>query len=131
VSAAAVVVPLAFLDGIGLSEMLVIAFLAILVFGGRLPEVMRNLGRSYAKFRQGLHDMSRPIREEIQSATTLPAIPEPATPPTAPAAPPAPSTGYDVGSSAPAVAPNASTEAGPRPWPAAPAPDPFEEPPPV
>lgn len=125
---------LAFFDGIGFSEMLVIAFLCILVFGGRLPEVLRNLGRGYARFRQGLHDMSRPIREEIQSVTTLPALREPPGLPvtSAPdAASAAPREAYDV-AAAPGGAPTPPPPAEPqRPWPSAPARDPFEEPPPV
>ena len=51
---------LAFLD-IGFSEMLVVAFVALLLFGGRLPEVMRTLGMSYRKFRKGMDDMTRQV----------------------------------------------------------------------
>ena len=129
--------PVAFLSGIGFSEMLLIAFLSIVVFGGRLPEVLRNLGRGYAKFRQGLHDVSKPIRDEIQHATRLPdlytpppaalpagrAVPPDAAPPAAPAA-----YAMDTpGTAAGAVAP----ETAPSPWPEPLRRDPFEEPPPV
>ncbi len=51
---------LAFLD-IGFSEMLVVAFVALILFGGRLPEVMRTLGTSYRKFRRGMDDMTRQV----------------------------------------------------------------------
>ncbi|MHC5009659.1 MAG: Sec-independent protein translocase subunit TatA/TatB [Planctomycetota bacterium] len=58
-------VEVAFLS-LSIGEMLIIGVVALLVFGGRLPEVMRNLGRAYAKFRQGMTDMSRPIRDEMR-----------------------------------------------------------------
>jgi sec-independent protein translocase protein TatA len=133
--------PLAFLDGIGFSEMLLIAFLSILVFGGRLPEVLRNLGRGYAKFRQGLHDVSRPIRDEIQRATTLPegslslptALQAGEAAPPASTAPPEPPGTYEP--AAPPTGPAEPAPAGgpaPAPWPSAsPSRDPYEEPPPV
>lgn len=50
----------------GFTEVLVVGTVALLVFGGDLPDVMRKLGNAYGKFRQGLHDMSKPVREEIQ-----------------------------------------------------------------
>ena len=56
----------------GFSEMLIVGVVALLVFGGNLPDVMRTLGRSYAKLRQGLHELSRPVREEIQKVRDLP-----------------------------------------------------------
>lgn len=56
---------LAFLS-LGFSEMLVIGVVALLVFGGRLPDVMHNLGRSYAKFRRGMNDLTNPIRQEMR-----------------------------------------------------------------
>lgn len=65
--------PVALLDGIGFSEILMIGFVAILVYGGRLPEVMRSFGQAYGRFRRGLSEASQPLREEIQRATTLPA----------------------------------------------------------
>lgn len=62
---------------LGISELLIIGVVALLVFGGRLPEVMRNLGRTYARFRQGLDDVSYPIRRDLHrldspAATTPP-----------------------------------------------------------
>lgn len=65
--------PVALLDGIGFSEILMIGFVAILVYGGRLPEVMRSFGQAYGRFRRGLSEASQPLREEIQRATTTPA----------------------------------------------------------
>ena len=56
----------------GFSELLLVGVVALLVFGGNLPDVMRTLGRTYAKFRQSLHELSRPVREEMREITTLP-----------------------------------------------------------
>lgn len=50
----------------GLSEMILVGVVALLVFGGRLPEVMHTLGKSYAKFRRGMTELSNPIRTELR-----------------------------------------------------------------
>jgi sec-independent protein translocase protein TatA len=39
---------------LGLGEILVILVVALLVFGGRLPQVGRSLGRGFTEFRKGL-----------------------------------------------------------------------------
>ena len=62
----------------GFTEILVIGTVALLVFGGELPDVMRNVGRAYGKFRQGLQDMSKPVREELRRVRED--VPTPATP---------------------------------------------------
>ncbi len=62
---------LAFFD-FGFSEMLMVGVVALLVFGGNLPDVMRTLGQNYAKFRQTLREFSAPVRAEIDRATRLP-----------------------------------------------------------
>ncbi len=46
--------PLAFLGGIGPMELGLIALIALLLFGRRLPEVMRGLGLGVRQFRRGL-----------------------------------------------------------------------------
>ncbi|MCA9268629.1 MAG: twin-arginine translocase TatA/TatE family subunit [Planctomycetales bacterium] len=43
--------------GMGMQELIVIGVIAVLLFGKRLPEVAKQLGSSYAKFRKGLSDM--------------------------------------------------------------------------
>ena len=62
--------PPAFL-GLGFQELLLIAFVALLVFGGNLPDVMQQLGRTYGKFRQSLNELSRPVRDEISQVRRL------------------------------------------------------------
>lgn len=65
---------------LGFSEMLVIGVVALLVFGGRLPEVMHSLGRTYAKFRRGMNELAHPIRQEMRrlDVTSPPPPPRPA-----------------------------------------------------
>lgn len=46
----------------GGTEWLVILIVALLLFGKRLPEVMRSLGRSVTEFKRGMND----LQEEIQ-----------------------------------------------------------------
>lgn len=45
-------------------EVLVIGFVALLIFGNRLPGVMRSLGKSVTEFKKGVQG----IEEEINSA---------------------------------------------------------------
>jgi sec-independent protein translocase protein TatA len=40
--------------GIGTTEMLIIGFIALLMFGNRLPQVMRSLGRGVTEFKKGV-----------------------------------------------------------------------------
>jgi sec-independent protein translocase protein TatA len=51
--------------GIGQYELLIIAGVALLLFGHRLPSVMRSLGRGVVEFKKGVAG----IEDDIQSAT--------------------------------------------------------------
>ena len=50
----------------GFGEMLVIGIIAVLLFGKRLPEVGRNLGRSLVELKKGLGE----IQSEITQASS-------------------------------------------------------------
>lgn len=70
-------IPLAFLGPLGMPEMIVISFVALLVFGNRLPGVMRSLGKSVVEFKKGVSG----IEEDIDQAVTTPdKKPNPPTP---------------------------------------------------
>jgi len=45
---------LAFLGSIGPWEIIIIAGVALLIFGGRLPQVGKNLGKGIVEFKKGL-----------------------------------------------------------------------------
>jgi sec-independent protein translocase protein TatA len=51
--------------GIGVTEMILLAIVAVMLFGGRLPEVAKQLGESYVQFRRGLDDIKSSINTEI------------------------------------------------------------------
>ena len=45
--------------GIGTTELLIVGVIGLLLFGNRLPSVMRDLGRSLTEFKRGLSDSER------------------------------------------------------------------------
>ena len=47
------------------SEMLVVAVVALLLFGGKLPEMARTWGRTFAEFRRNLAGIQSEINEAI------------------------------------------------------------------
>jgi sec-independent protein translocase protein TatA len=49
---------------------LLVALLALLLFGKRLPEVGRSLGRGIAEFKRGLHDVQDEVLREDQERDT-------------------------------------------------------------
>ncbi len=60
----------------GALEWAVIGVVALLIFGRRLPDVARSMGKSIVEFKRGLND----VKGEIDSASTreeLPANPPP------------------------------------------------------
>ena len=58
-------VPIAFFSP-GPMEIMIIGAIAVLLFGKRLPEVGRSLGKSIVEFKKGIHG----IEDEIETAST-------------------------------------------------------------
>jgi sec-independent protein translocase protein TatA len=66
--------PLAFLPNLGTTELMVIAFVSLLIFGNRLPSVMRSLGKSVTEFKRGMTEIESDIDQAV-SADKKPASP--------------------------------------------------------
>ena len=54
-----------FPGGIGYLEVILIAMVAVMLFGSRLPEVARSVGQSYTQFRKGLNDIQSSVKSEL------------------------------------------------------------------
>lgn len=70
---------IAFLPGIGIPEMIFLGVIALLLFGKRLPEVARSLGKGIVEFKKGLNGVEEDIDRSMHSrndASTRPAPPE-------------------------------------------------------
>jgi len=53
-------------------EIAIILMVGLLLFGRRLPEVGRGLGKSIVEFKKGLKDVTDEIDEATKEAKTLP-----------------------------------------------------------
>jgi sec-independent protein translocase protein TatA len=61
---------LGFLQNIGPLEWLIIAIFALVIFGKRLPDVAKSLGRSVVEFKKGLSDVQDKITDDSKSSST-------------------------------------------------------------
>jgi len=51
--------------GIGWTEMVILGVIGLLLFGKRLPEVARNLGKGMMEFKKGMYD----LQDEVSTAS--------------------------------------------------------------
>lgn len=56
--------PLLFIGGLGMSEVLVIAIVVLLFFGGKkIPELMKGLGKGVRSFKDGMKEIEKDIED--------------------------------------------------------------------
>ena len=54
-----------FIGGLGMQEMLLIAWVVLLFFGGKkIPELMKGLGKGVRSFKEGMNNMEKEIEDE-------------------------------------------------------------------
>jgi sec-independent protein translocase protein TatA len=56
------------LAGLGWTEMALIAVVALLIFGRRLPEVGRSLGQTLVEFKKGLRGVDDDVKDAVNEA---------------------------------------------------------------
>jgi sec-independent protein translocase protein TatA len=69
--------PIAFIGSLGPAEMLFVGIIALLLFGKKLPEVARSLGKGVIEFKKGLRGIEDDIDTNVytprnDSSTTRP-----------------------------------------------------------
>lgn len=70
--------PLAFIEGIGGPELLVIMFIVLLLFGAnRLPDLARGMGRAVREFKKATSTVEQEVRKAMEEPPP-PAAPRPA-----------------------------------------------------
>jgi sec-independent protein translocase protein TatA len=50
--------------GVGPTELLVVSLVALLLFGNRLPSVMRSLGSGLSEFKRGMNEITKDIKDD-------------------------------------------------------------------
>lgn len=54
-----------FLGNIGATEIIIIAFLILLIFGGKkIPELMKGLGKGVRNFKDGMNEIEKDITSD-------------------------------------------------------------------
>lgn len=58
---------LLFLNNLGMGEIVIIALIVLLLFGGRkIPELMRGIGKGVRSFKEGINDVKEEINKPIE-----------------------------------------------------------------
>ena len=53
-----------FIGGIGFQEVLLIALVVLLFFGGKkIPELMKGLGKGVRSFKEGMNDIEKDVKD--------------------------------------------------------------------
>lgn len=60
-----------FLQNLGAPEIIIIALVVLLLFGGRkIPELMKGLGKGVKSFKQGMNDVENEIHDAVDEVET-------------------------------------------------------------
>jgi len=82
---------LAFIEGLGGPEMLLIMFIVLLLFGAnRLPELAKGLGKSIREFKKAAGGVEEEVRRAMEEEPAMPAPKPPGTIEQQAGTPPAP-----------------------------------------
>lgn len=58
---------LLFLNNLGMGEIVIIALIVLLLFGGKkIPELMRGIGKGVRSFKEGINDVKEEINKPIE-----------------------------------------------------------------
>lgn len=61
---------LMFLGNLGTSEIIIIALVVLLLFGGKkIPELMRGIGKGVKSFKDGMNDIEKQINAEPEETS--------------------------------------------------------------
>ena len=61
---------LALIGGLGVPEILLIALVVLLFFGGKkIPEMMRGLGKGVRSFKEGMNDIEKTVNDDPTKST--------------------------------------------------------------
>lgn len=56
-----------FAFGLGTTELIVLAIVVLLLFGNRLPSVMRSMGRGIVEFKKGVQGIEDDIEQPVDN----------------------------------------------------------------
>ncbi len=60
---------LLFFGNLGSTEVIIIAFVVLLLFGGKkIPELMRGLGKGVSQFKKGMNDIEQELNAEPEKS---------------------------------------------------------------
>lgn len=62
---------LAFLGSLGWPEMVILGILGVIIFGKRLPEVGRSMGKGIVEFKKGLKGIDDELDDAVQATKQL------------------------------------------------------------
>ena len=62
---------------LGFGELFVLALVAIIMFGGQLPDVARKVGRGITDFKRGMNEQLGEIRSDLEVDTRTAEDPSP------------------------------------------------------